>query len=264
MRFKTQYAIDAFVRIQDLLDAEFPETQGFKGLEARKQLDEVVVALQNHGVQQESLDLAIAGHSEKQIRLQTEIVREHLQPIADFARGKLSGTPNYATLSAGPSTFKGKKLVRAAEAVAEAAAPYLDGLVANGFPADTIDSLKQVTEQLKASLQSRANLKVKRAGDTKGLQEQTQRGYDAVAMLNGMIRKQYAKNPTFLASWQLAKRVVKKPGLPRKAKTAQTGDGAVQPIKPAVPAVTAPAATTPVSAAQPTPTVSTVQGSRAA
>ena len=218
MQFIIRYALDSFRRIQDLLDQVVALVPEVKTSEGRVKLDAAVEALHAHDTEQRSIDLEISGQSSTKESLETELKKEHLQPIAEFARGKLRGKPEYATLTRGTANLVGKPLASAAFAVAEAATPYLDDFVKGGFPADTVEQVKIMATSLVAAIDKRANLTVRRAGETEAMKTVTKEGKDAVRMLNGLVKKHFAKDSTFLASWQSAMTIALKPGLPRGAK----------------------------------------------
>jgi hypothetical protein len=147
--------------------------------------------------------------------LEVELRKEHLLPIASFARAKLRGTPDYATLTRSTIRLKGPALVRAARAVAAAGQPYADALTSGGFPADTLAQLVAAADKLEATIDGKGKLRVRRSGATTGISEATKRGWEAVKVLSAVIERQFAKDKTFLSAWKSAKRVVAKPGFPR-------------------------------------------------
>jgi hypothetical protein len=56
---------------------------------------------------------------------------------------------------------------------------------------------------------------VSRVGATRGIEEQLRTGREAVAMLHAVLSNQHGDDPTFLAAWRSARRVVAKPGAVR-------------------------------------------------
>lgn len=212
-----QRTLDSLRRVQDFLDTHADVVGPLKDSEGRKQLDDAVTQLAAHSNDQGSADLAMAGQISREKSLVTDLKTEHMQPIATFARAKLRGAPDFAALTKSAAKLKGKALVRAARAMATAAAPNADTLTQGGFPADTVTQLGDAATAVDGALTDRANTKVHRVGATKGISEQALRGREAVTMLNAVISKQFVRDKTFLAGWRTARRIVAKPGVARVA-----------------------------------------------
>lgn len=215
MRTTNQYALNAFRRVQAFLDENAGQVGALADSEGRELLNASVAQLEAHAMDQSGSVLGIDGHSNVQRSLERDLRKEHMQPIADFARAKLRGVPDFAALTRSSVRLKGHTLVRAARAMATAAAPHADAFTRNAFPADTIAQLGAAADTMEATIDGRANLKVRRAGATKGISEQTKQAHEAVKMLSAVIDRQFAKDSTFLAAWRSAKRVVAKPGVAR-------------------------------------------------
>jgi hypothetical protein len=234
MNQEQQRRVDSLRRVQDFIAANAEAVGALKDSEGAKQLDDAVDALVNHGGNQAAIDLALAGGISRQRALEAELRASHMQPLATFARAKLRGAPDFAALAKSGKDLGPTQLVRAARAMATAAAAQLNVLTRAGFPADTITQLGVAAAALENAITERANAKVRRVGATKGIHEELQKGREAVAMLNAVVSKLFAGNKTFLAAWRAAHRVTAKPGIARVAAT---------PPVPVQVAVVAPAAT---------------------
>lgn len=226
MNQKQQRKIDSLLRVRDFLDANADQVGALKDSEARKQLDDAVNALTTHGADQAATDLAMAGQISRQRALAVELRASHMQPIASFARAKLRGVPDFAALVKSGLDLQPKQLVRAARAMATAAAPQVDALTRAGFPADTVAQLGAAAASLENAITERANAKVRRVGSTKGIQEELLKGREAVAMLNAVVSKQFVGDKTFLAAWRAAHRVTSKPGIARVPATVSASTSA--------------------------------------
>lgn len=226
MRTNNQYALNAFRQVRDFLDKNEAQLGALKESDGRKLLDTTIAQLEKHGLDQSSSRLEIDGHLSLQRSLELDLKKEHVLPIASFARAKLRGVPDYATLTRSSIVLKGPALVRAARAMATAAQPYAEQLTRGGFPADAIAQLNAAADKLEATIDGRASLKVRRVGATSGITEETKRGNEALKMLSAVIERQFAKDKTFLSAWKSAKRVVAKPGLPRGSAAASTASSA--------------------------------------
>jgi len=215
MNQEQQRKADSLRRVQDFLGANADAVGALKDSEGSKQLNEAVDALVNHGGNQAATDLALAGQISRRRALQAELRASHMQPLATFARAKLRGAPDFAALVKSGKGLGPAQLVRAARAMATAAAPHLDALTRAGFPADTITQLAAAAAALENAITERANAKVRRVGSTKGIREELLKGREAVAMLHAVVSKQFVGDKTFLAAWRAAHRVTAKPGIAR-------------------------------------------------
>jgi hypothetical protein len=220
MRQQQQSQLDSFRRVQSFLDLHADTVGSLKDSAARAQLDGAVAQLTAHGNDQSTSDLVMKGQVNREKSLVTDLKTQHMQPIATFARAKLRGVPDFAAFTKPLSRLRGTALVRAARAMATAAAPYSTTLTTGGFPADTIAQLTAAADVLDGAITDRANTKVGRVGATKGISQQVLLGREAISMLNAVIGRQFASDKTFLAGWRAAHRVVAKPG-------AVAGSGAV-------------------------------------
>jgi hypothetical protein len=219
-----QYALNAFRQVQTFVDQNAAKLGNVNESEGRKLLDGVVSRIEAFGLEQSSAVLEMDGHSSRRKSLEFDLQFEHMKPIADYARAKLRGVPDYASLTRRTALLKGHALVSAARAMASAAQPYADALTRNAFPADALRQLVEAADKLEASIERRVNLKVRRVGATEGINEEAKRGKEAVKMLGAVIERQFAKDKTFLASWRVAKRVAVKPGVPRGSGVVSAGE----------------------------------------
>jgi hypothetical protein len=218
-----QRTFDALRRVQDFLDGRAELVGELKESDGRTQLDEAVRALTKYAGDQAATNLALAGQIRRQRVLEGELRARHMQPIAMFARAKLRDAPDFAALVKSGAKLQPKQLVRAARAMAQAAASKADVLTRAGFPADTLAQLSVAVSALDAVLAERANATVRRVGSTKGIREELAKGREAARILNAVVRKRFVGNETFLAAWDAAYRVEAKSGATAKS-DAQAAD----------------------------------------
>ena len=226
MKLVNEYHLTAFRKVQAFLDENVALIGAIKDSEGKQLLDATIARFEQHGLDQSTSRLEIDGHASLKQALELELKKVHLLPIASFARARLRGLPDYATLTRSTTAMKGPALVRAARSVAVAAKPYADALTKAGFPADTLAQLTAAADKLEETIDGRANLKVRRVSATTGISEATKQGREAVKMLSAVIERQFAKDKTFLAAWKSAKRVVAKPGFPRGTAAASVASSA--------------------------------------
>jgi hypothetical protein len=202
-----QRRLDALLRVQAFLDANATTVGAIGTSAARKELDDAVSALTDHSTAQGSLTRNIAGQKNIKRTLEISIRNEHMKPIATFARARLRGTPNYASLTRRVDRYEGNKLIHSARAMATAAAPYADSFSASGLPADTVEQLATAADELQNTITARASNRVARVSATRAVEEHLVAGKEAVSILHAIITKQFARDPVFLAAWDAARRV---------------------------------------------------------
>jgi len=234
-----QRKLDSLRRVQDFLDANADTVGALKDSAGRKQLDDAVTAITTHSSGQAATDLDLAGQKAQQKALVKDLRQQHMVPIARFARAKLRGAPDFAALTNSGFLLQPTQLVRAARAMATAAAPHADSFTASGFPADTVAQLAAAATSLESTIAGRANAKVARVGATKGIREELVKGREAVSMLNAVVSKQFLQDKPFLAAWRAAHRVTAKPGAARGAPAAADTNGTAAPAMAAAPSPSA-------------------------
>jgi len=136
-------------------------------------------------------------------------------PIAKFARAELSGVPNFAALTPAVRNLEGDRLVIAARELARAAAPYATQLEAGHFPADCLAQLGAAADAVEASIKARSAQTLQRVNATQDVETAVNRGRAIVMRLDARISRLIAHDPALVEEWRVAKRVVKKPGVPR-------------------------------------------------
>ena len=186
---------------------------GIQDSEGAKQLDDAIAQIDSLVDTQGASTLQLVALANRQKQLIVDLKDGHMGPIASFARARLQGTPDFAALTRPVSKIKRvSDVVAAARAMATAAAPHADALIAGGFPADVIAQLTAAATAVSDTVGERASVKVARVQATRGIEVQLGRGRDAVTMLNGLVRRNFLRDKAFLAGWDVARRVVSKPG----------------------------------------------------
>ena len=236
MNQKQQRRFDAFLRSQEFLDSNAGIVGTLATSAGRKELDVAVTALAGHADVQGSANLRMAGQISNERALEAAIRNEHMKPIATFARARLRGAPDFATLTRRVETLHGPRLVRAAAAMATAAEPYVAAFPAGGLPPETLAQLGAAADALQEAITHRGSSRVRRVQATKAVEQQISIGRDATNVLHAIISKQFANDPTFLAGWNAARRVGAKKG-PVRGSGAVIGS--VTPVAPSPAAVVA-------------------------
>ncbi len=239
MQQRQSYVRDTLVNVQRFLDANAAALGPVNTSGARKALDDAIVALTDHAVAQGEHTIGSTGETSKQRSLRMALRKQYLRPIARVAAAKLADVPEIATLRLPSIRMVGLELVDAANAMANAAAPYAATFMAAGLKPDFLDGLRACTEQLSTSLGGRTDHVIKRRGSTIALGAETSNGRKAINLLDAAIQQQVPDNAQLLAEWDAVKRIPKKPGAVRTGQTAISAPVAPAP-EPAVASVETP------------------------
>jgi len=215
MRQEQQRKVDSLRRVQDYLNVHAAELGSAVSAGVKQQLDDAVAQIDAFDNTQGSTKLELNGLVNRRRALQKELRQQHMVPIAEFARARLQGVPDFSALTSSGLNLTPSRLVAAARAMATAATPHLDALVNSGFPPDTITQLVAAADAVSSAMAERASTHVRRVGATKGIGEQLRRGREAVSVLKAVVGKQAAGDLAMLASWRVAHRVTAKSGTTR-------------------------------------------------
>jgi hypothetical protein len=120
---------------------------------------------------------------------------------------RLRDVPNFVALTLPPFKIKGAKLVAAAEAMADAATPYVEKFVEAGLPADFITQLRQAAQTARQSLDARAQSLRTRVGATEGLIAEQKRGTEVLKLLDTLVVPKLGTDDVKLAQWKTARKI---------------------------------------------------------
>ncbi|MES2178090.1 MAG: hypothetical protein V4550_09520 [Gemmatimonadota bacterium] len=215
-----QRHIDALRRVEYLIHDRAELLGTIATSRASLRLSTAIVRVEELGRVQGSADRYLAGQRSRELAATIDLKVQHMRPISTFAKACLNGAPDFAALTLSTREVVGPHLVRAARTMASAALPHADALTDGGFPPDTIAQLRAAADQLEAALLARANTKVARAAATHGIQQILNSAAEAVSILHALVTRQFAKDPTFFAVWNAARRIHAKPGAVRAASEA--------------------------------------------
>ncbi|MES2177030.1 MAG: hypothetical protein V4550_04120 [Gemmatimonadota bacterium] len=222
MQMKQQRRIDSLRRILDYLVIYAEKLGSIATSEPATQLSISIATAESLGNEQGSAQRRIFGQFSRESAITRELRVVHMQPIITFAKARLHGVPDIAALTPSPRNLLGPHLVRAARTMATAAAPYAEVLTQGGFPHDALAQLGAAADALEAAWLDRGNTRVDRAKSTHGIKCALDSGAEAVSILNALVTRQFAKDPTFLAGWNIARRVHAKPGTLRAGVASET------------------------------------------
>ena len=217
MQKRQSYEHDSLTGGQGFLDGHEAELGPLKDTEGRRQLDAAVAQIEAHRLGQRSAEIERKAAIARKDALTVELQKQHMKPIADFARAKLPRVTEFTALSESGTTLKGSLLVTAGRAMAKALEPVVAVLVEAKFPADVVEALNRAADALEQALNDCLTHKVARGVATASLRQHLRDGRNAIAMLNPIVTKRLAGNEGLLEGWRQAKRTVKKPGVVARA-----------------------------------------------
>lgn len=136
------------------------------------------------------------------------LLRQHMAPISHAARSVLA-TKDLGALRTPSTKASVGRLTAAARAMAKAAAPIADQLIAAGLPPDFLAQLAAAADAMVQPLAERAELEVLHKRGTKGIETSIEAAQDIVGMIDAFMRSAFADDPVLLAEWADAKRVRK-------------------------------------------------------
>ena len=256
MKQKQSYVRDTLVNVQRFLDANAAALASVNSSGARKALDDAIASLDGHAVAQAEHRIGSTGETSKQRSLRLALRRQFLRPIAKVAAATLGDVPELAALRLPPVRLVGAPLVDAANAMANAAAPYTATFVAAGLRPGFLDDLRAMLQQIGSSLDGRSDHSAKRRGSTIALGSGTAGGRRALHLLDAAIQ-QAVTDEQLLAEWNAVRRIPAKPG---PVRTAVTPVKVVTPAKVVTSVVVTPVKAPPVAAAPPQPAAPSVTG----
>lgn len=222
MKGSEQRVLDSLNRSAEYIDTNIDVLGPMASSGSYKQLKSSVVTLNALSNQQGVAGLTIKGQVNLQAALAKQLKSQHMVPLATFARANLRGAPDYAAFTKPFKQLAGAALVRAARAMATAAAPHTDALTQSGFPADTIAQLDAAASALESAMTDHASARTGRVSATKGIKNELRSGREAVMVLHAIIARQFASDTAFSAGWNSARRVTAKIGAIRTPSTTPT------------------------------------------
>jgi len=232
MRSRQGNVLETLRRIQGFLDANGARFTSINSSALRQNIDDTVARLTAGAVDQEAGLRGSLGETAKQRAARLTLRKYYMRPIATVARLKLRGMPEFFSLRMPRASLTGERLIAAASAMLEAARKYQTVLVDSGVSEDVIANLEAASAAVKASIDTRAGHRARRAGGTSGLLSQERRAYAMVVLVDAAVTQVIADDGALLGQWNTAKRVNRKTG-------PVAGDG--------VPATTTPPTPTPTT-----------------
>ena len=164
---------------------------------AKRTLDAAVAELDRATTEHGGLSRAVRGEVQRRVELERTLLRKYVSPLVKFARASLRGAPEFASLTPSAGDLERERLVRTAQALAQAAA----------FPADFLEQLRSQAAAVQQALDSGVSGRVRRTGVTREISSVLAKGRQAVASLDALVAHTIVGNEALEAEWRSAKRV---------------------------------------------------------
>jgi hypothetical protein len=215
MREHQERKTDALRRVQGFVNTYAGVLGPIAALDGRTEVDAALLAIDTLTSTQAIADRYLAGELNRQVMLIQQLVREHLVPVARFARVKLGNTPDLKALT--PAIDQGRitRLLGQARATAIAVTKHNVAYTTGGFAVDQAEQITRLVEEIMKAQSERANLRGARVNATRGLAKEIARGLAGVKHLDAVIIQQFASNAGLLAEWKSISRVRAKTGVSR-------------------------------------------------
>jgi len=212
MQKKQKQVVEALQRVQDFLGANpLPPPQEYGTPKAF--LDAVVATLTGHSTDQAAGGRQTRAERDREATLSRRLRELHLRPISLIARASLREKPGIDKALRMPAQrITTLRLINEAIAIREAVTPHEADFVTAGRPATFLAQLDAAIEALRSAFLGKARELGRRVGAGEGLDDEIQRGRDAVKLLDAMITTAFAGQGDVLARWRMAKRIRKSTG----------------------------------------------------
>ena len=192
--------------MQSFLDANALAIPVVAGSGAKRELDAVIEHLAYQASTQSGNSLGSRAKTQEQHALRASLLKDHMRPIIAFARMFPEGFPPGAfripKLNSSPA-----KLAKAAQDMAQLAAPRAQEFIDMGLPHDFIPQLFAAAQAVVDSVGARTDMKGKQVGSTKGLRETLKGARRLANLLDALTRKEIAGHPALLANWNFVRRL---------------------------------------------------------
>jgi hypothetical protein len=166
------------------------------------------VALDRHAAEKESAERFRAADVRHAYALRETLLARHMRPLAKLARAIFVDQPGVQRALRLPrGSTKPESLIAIAEAMAEAAQPYADRLVAAGRPADFVAQLRAAASALREAVQARPRHVTRRIGANASIQDAVVRSRRALRVLDAMMQGRFIDDPALLAEWRSVARI---------------------------------------------------------
>jgi len=210
MKARQGNTIETLRHVQQFLDANAAVLGAVPTSGARTDLDAALASLTAMAVSQEQGTVQAQGETTKQQTLRTTLVKTYMAPIAAIAKAKLATVPEFSAFKLPKPNARAQRLLTAAAAMGNAAAPYAATFIAQGLPQDFVAELAAAADAFRASIDGRKAFKTESVGATAGAAAEASTAVRVIKVLDTMVTPLLAGDPKLLAKWNDVKRITTK------------------------------------------------------
>jgi hypothetical protein len=215
MKDSQQRQLNSLEWVQRFMHESAPDDPRFRSL--RKEVDEVVARLNADKNRQymATRSLSVDG---KTIRLMAAELREKsLRPIAWRGKSLVRNQPKREEMLRVPSTrVKGEEMAAYALALAAWLKEFKTTFTGAGFKKDFLKQLRADAIALRRRSKNTGSAKRTRTITTKAIAQDLSRGYLLKSAIDALLQPYFKKDYELRIRWNLAKRIKKKTGRPKK------------------------------------------------
>ena len=211
MERRNQLRLDALERVRSFLEVNAAKVGPLLATEAGRDLNAAIEAVTARSIEQGAAQRELDGAHNEARRMEQDLKKYLLTPLAKFARAKLADNPKFKELHSVPYNLQGRRLAAAARAMASAARPHAKALAAAQWSDDGAQSVEVAAAALDRVLDSCEAARSRRVIATAAIPDRLARGRDAVDMLDAVLTKRLAGKPDLVAAWRITKRVAHAP-----------------------------------------------------
>ena len=205
---KTQLHVGQSLRqVQQFLTVHADVVPAAVSSAAKRTLDAAVAELDRATTEHGGLSRAVRGEVQRRVELERTLLRKYVSPLVKFARASLRGAPEFASLTPSAGDLERERLVRTAQALAQAADKHADALRAAAFPDDFLEQLRSHAAAVQKAFDSGVSGRVRRTGVTREISSVLAKGRQAVASLDALVAHTIVGDEALEAEWRSAKRV---------------------------------------------------------
>ena len=213
MNYKQERLLQAMQSMADTINAR-TELTPFLPTTAYKSLTAAIADLSAHASSQQAGTMGIRGETVRSRSLRGALRAIHLGPIVAAARLCMPQSPELASIRMPHSRLRVQSLLAATQAIIDTAHANEAQLVAAGLAPTFLTEIDGAMQNLRASLDGRAQYGTRRNGATEGLTLTVRRAAQVIKIVNAQVTTLIGStNGALLAEWKAATHVGRKPGV---------------------------------------------------
>lgn len=227
MQTKQERTLQSLRAIQKFIDAHVHAIPSVANSGARRELDAVIEYLTYHVSAQSGSSLGSRVKTQEQRTRRILLLQDHMGPVVAMA-GLWPGTFPPGTFRMPKLNSAPARLVKAAQDMAQAAAPRAQEFIDMGLDHDFIPQLLAAAQAVHDSVGERTELLGKRVGSTSTLRATLTSARRLVHVLDALTRKAIMGDTALLANWNFVRRL--NGGAVEPVDTAQISVGTPTPL----------------------------------